>query len=164
MKNLLALMLIVVLPYQSNSNITKPEILYVHNQQDGIQSPEIIMLNYLKTNFKQTPDSIFLRKPKWLASNEADTICGYTITFQEGHSFTHEQECNEWGEIVTVNFKGLTSNKVKSLVDQLFQHEGYHWYINQTEYRPEKYYETVWTFRITQGLDSITLEFSYSWI
>ena len=69
-----------------------------------------------------------------MRENIEDSICGYIISFREGHSFKHEEECVEWGEIV----------------EELFKNENYGWFANDTEYRPEKYYETVWTFKIKE--------------
>jgi hypothetical protein len=134
-------------------------------QETDIVSPETKMLNYLSAHFERIQDSTFLKKPDWMiGTNKADTICGYIISFKEGHSFKHQQECVEWGEIVTVKFKGYKSDEVRKIVEDLFRKENYDWYSNNTEYRPKEYYETVWTFRIKEEKDLIKLDFSYSWI
>ncbi|MFD0975447.1 hypothetical protein [Salinimicrobium gaetbulicola] len=135
------------------------------NEKLQIESPEIKMLEYLTLHFNRIEDSTFLKKPEWMIEKETkDTICGYVISFKEGHSFKHEQECVEWGEIVTVSFRGFTSDKVRQIVEELYKNENYDWYSNKTEYRPEKYYESVWTFKILESEASIELEFAYSWI
>lgn len=134
-------------------------------EETEISSPEIKMLRYLTNHFERIQDSTFLKKPDWMiGENKADSICGYVISFKEGHTFKHEQECVEWGEIVTVNFKGFTSDDVRKIVEDLFRNKNYNWYANSTEYRPKEYYETVWTFKITEQQEAIELEFSYSWI
>lgn len=130
-----------------------------------IESPDIEMLSYLSTHFNKTQDTIFIEKPDWMIEESTkDTICGYIISFKEGHSFKHEQECNEWGEIVTVSFKDYTTSQVREIVELLFKNDRYDWYSNEMEYRPEKYYEKVWTFRIIENENSTDLEFAYSWI
>jgi hypothetical protein len=130
-----------------------------------IVSPEAIMLSYLSTHFNKIQDTIFIKKPEFMiAENTKDTICGYIISFKEGHSFKHEQECNEWGEIVTVSFKNYTPSQVREIVELLFKNDEYDWYDNRTEYRPQKYYERDWTFRIIENVESTHLEFAYSWI
>jgi len=130
-----------------------------------IESPEVEMLSYLTTHFNKTQDTVFIEKPDWMIEeNTKDIICGYIISFKEGHSFKHEQECNEWGEVVTVSFKDYTTNQVREIVELLFKNDGYDWYADKTEYRPEKYYERVWTFRIMENEESSDLEFAYSWI
>ncbi len=130
-----------------------------------IESPEVKMLSYLTTHFNKNLDTIFIEKPEFMiAENAKDTICGYIISFKEGHSFKNEQECNEWGEIVTVSFKNYTPSQVREIVELLFKNDEYDWYNNNTEYRPEKYYERVWTFRIIENWESTDLEFAYSWI
>lgn len=93
-----------------------------------------------------------------------DTICGYIISFKEKHFFKHEQECVEWGEIVTVGFIDFTAEQVRDIVEELFTTEGYNWYNNKTEYRPKEYYEKVWTFYILENENTIELKFAYSWI
>ena len=77
-----------------------------------------------------------------------DIYCGYIFNYAEGHTFKHEQECLEWGEIVTVEFKGHSIEEVHKIVIELYENVNYKWYNNKTEYRPKESYETVWTFRL----------------
>ena len=93
-------------------------------QQLKIESPVVTMYNYLIRNFHQSQDCIFLIKPSWLRDDPVnDSICGYHIMFKEGHSIKHEQECNEWGEIVTVSFKNINSEQVKKLWTNSIVHQ-----------------------------------------
>lgn len=132
---------------------------------EDIYIPEIKMMEYLTSHFIKNQDTIFVKKPEWMIyENTTNFNCGFIISFEEGHTFKHEQECNEWGEIITVSFKGYSIAQVREVVELLFKTEGYDWYKNNTEYRPEKYYETIWTFRIIESEKSIELEFAYSWI
>ena len=127
--------------------------------------PEIKMLEYLSLRFNKLEDSTFLSKPDFMiGENKRDTTCGYIIFFKEGHSFKHEQECVEWGEIVTVKFKNTSADQVRKTVEHLFENDTYNWYGNKTEYRPESNYERLWTFKITENEKSTNLEFAYSWI
>ncbi|TYP70880.1 hypothetical protein [Aquimarina intermedia] len=68
------------------------------------------------------------------------------------------------GEIVTVSFKNFSAAQVRDIVEELFENDYYDWYADKTEYRPEEFYETIWTFRIIEKETSIDLEFAYSWI
>ena len=130
-----------------------------------IESAEVLMLDYLTTHFKQNKDSTFLKNPDWMiAENSDDTTCGYIISFKEGHTFKHEQKCVEWGEVVTVTFVGFETEEVRKIVTGLFRNDHYNWYNNATEYRPEEYYESLWTFYITEIQEGIELRFAYSWI
>ena len=134
-------------------------------KETDIILPEIKMLEYLSLRFNRVQDSIFLKKPDFMiGTDKNDTICGYVISFKEGHSFKHEQKCVEWGEIVTVKFKDFSVNQVKEIVESLFKKDNYDWYENNTEYRPDKYYERLWTFRIIENEKSTDLQFAYSWI
>ena len=109
-----------------------------------IISPDIKMLRYLNTHFEQNNDSIFLTKPDWMiGDNNKDSICGFLISFKEGHTFKHKQECVEWGEIITVNFYKVKKDYVRQIVENLFENENYYWYENKTEYRPKESYEAV---------------------
>ena len=135
------------------------------NKETDILLPEIKMLEYLSLHYNRIQDSIFLKKPDFMiGTDKKDTICGYVISFKEEHSFKHEEECVEWGEIVTVKFKDFSANQVREIVESLFKKSDYDWYENNTEYRPEKYYERIWTFRIIENEKSTDLEFAYSWI
>ena len=130
-----------------------------------IISPEIKMLNYLTNHFNRFQDSVMLEKPEWMIElGVEDTTCGYVISFKEGHTFKHQKDCNEWGEIVTVSLKEFKAKQVRNLVEELFSCEGYEWYNNKSEYRPEKNYETVWTFKIFEEKNFLVLEYGYSWI
>ena len=143
---------------------TKVNLLKI-KKEDDIISPEIKMLEYLSLHFNRVQDSTFLKKPDFMiGSDKKDTICGYVIPFKEGHSFKHEQECVEWGEIVTVKFNNFSANQVREIVESLFKKDNYDWYENNTEYRPYEYYERLWTFRIIENEKSTDLEFAYSWI
>ncbi|WP_207038064.1 hypothetical protein [Psychroflexus sp. ALD_RP9] len=148
-------------------NINNEKIDSVKNisRIEQVNSPDSIMLDYLKSKFTAV-DTIKVKKPKWMTSesNDKNEFCGFKIIFKEEHTFTHEQECNEWGEIVTVRFKNFQKDAVKKIVEQLFETDDYDWYENNTEYRPEKYYEKVWTFRIIEKNKATELEFAYSWI
>jgi len=143
-------------------SIVKHEPYAIANE---VLSPDIKMLAFLTYHFERIQDSTLLTKPPWMTgTNDSDTICGYILSFNEGHSFKHEKECVEWGEIVTVNFKGYTLHEVRKIVDLLFKTEGYTWHTNNTEYRPTEYYERRWTYKLKETQDAIELEFSYSWI
>ncbi|MCA0133930.1 hypothetical protein [Winogradskyella alexanderae] len=167
------LMLFTLLSCQKNvknqasdnrSEIDQTEVT-TEKQIEEIISPEIKMLEYLTSRFHKLPDSTFIKKPDWMIDeNTSDIYCGYIIQFEEGHTFRHEQECVEWGEIVTVKFKGYSLDQVGALVEELFKNDNYSWYENKTEYRPEEYYETVWTFKIKEHEQSTELRFAYSWI
>jgi len=130
-----------------------------------IISPEIKMLKYLTNNFHKLPDSTLIKKPEWMIDETNSNInCGYIVQFEEGHSFKHEEECVEWGEIVTVEFKDYSKEDVMDLVERLYINDNYSWYENETEYRPQQDYETIWTFKIQENGQNPKLSFAYSWL
>jgi hypothetical protein len=122
-------------------------------------APDKKVLLYLSESFKVIPDTIFL-------SNKTLGIdtCGWKVNFVEGHSFEFAEECIEWGSIVTVEFVNVKKSDVTWLVEQLFYDPEYSWHENHSEYRPEMYYESDWTFKVTKVGNKIILVFSYSWI
>lgn len=133
------------------------------NNQKEIIDPVPDILKYLSNNYTKN-DSSLIYKPKWMIdTNTKDSICGYNLSYKEGHKFIHEFECNEWGEIVTVYFRNLELNQVKNIVNNLYRTEGYNWY-NNIEYRPKVNYERLWTFNLKKEQGFTILEFSYSWI
>ena len=167
------LSLIVLISCNQKKNKNPSEFKFididsVKNEKSSIEtdiiSPTIKMLDYLTANFERIQDSTFLKKPEWMKADKTDTICGYVISFKERHSFKHQQECVEWGEIVTVKFNDFSPNQVREIVQYLFENKNYDWYENKTEYRPEKDYERLWTFRIIKKEKATDLEFAYSWI
>lgn len=151
----------------STFNVVKTDSLIIDAAETNsrIENPQFTMLNYLKKSFTMTGDSVLIDKPKWMIEeNTKNTKCGYILSFREGHTFKYEQECNEWGEIVTVVFHDTSSTSVRKLVNQLYQNKTYNWYSDSTEYRPKEYYETEWTFNVVEKESSTDLVFAYSWI
>jgi len=150
------------------SNLAIVATIYTENQPDqpgGIANAESKMLKYLSRKFNKISDLILVDKPKWMVGETTKNVyCGYIINYAEGHTFRHEQDCVEWGEIVTVEFKGYTVEQVYEIVKELYENDNYGWHNNQTEYRPEESYETVWTFRIEKNKKGTKLSFAYSWI
>ncbi|TYP70881.1 hypothetical protein [Aquimarina intermedia] len=110
MKNILILIALILSSCQKKSKEVTVEVTVedtVKNpfrkvetlvEMTEIDAPEIKMLEYLSVKYTRIQDSTFLKKPDWmLANGTEDVICGYIISFKEGHSFAHQQECNEWG-------------------------------------------------------------------
>lgn len=150
----------------SCKNYTQKEMLSKNlDFNKNIVIADSTMMEYLLVNFYLLPDTVYLQSSEFQPHKPfEDKICGYKLHFKEGHSYQHEQDCVEWGEIVTVTFKDYSLDQVRKLVNSLYPSKNYGWYENETHYRPEKYYESDWTFELEEKDGNTILRFAYSWL
>lgn len=161
----ISLLAIILISCRDNKTFVEEGLNISGASVRHIQSADSVMLNYLNSKYKLIPDTLYLKQSDFIPGiEEDDKKCGYILVFEEGHSYQHAQDCVEWGEIVEVYLSGYTIDELRQMVNKLYPSENYNWYENETQYRPEQYYENEWTFEIIQDKGKYTLRIAYSWI
>jgi hypothetical protein len=115
-------------------------------------NPDSTLLEYMNRTYIKRSDTIHLSN-KTLEMNN----CGWKLNYKGGH-FYEDSECQEMGYTVRIKIVGANKSELINLVKQYCLRPNYSWYNDSTEYRPEEYYERVWTFYIIKEKDNYILE------
>lgn len=127
-----------------------------NNSENFKYYPDTILLNYMNRTFSQLSDTVKLSNKILGIEN-----CGWRLNYKGGH-FYEDSQCQEMGYTVRVNIDGTNKSDLIKLVNQNCFKSNYAWYNDSTEYRPEMYYERVWTFYIVKEKHNYILELNIS--
>ncbi len=110
------------------------------------------LLEYMNRTYLQLYDTVHLSNKTLGMEN-----CGWKLSYKGGH-FYEDSQCQEMGYTVRVKIAGINKTALIKLVEQNCFRPNYSWYNDSTEYRPEEYYERVWTFYIVKYGSNFILE------
>lgn len=151
--------------FENHDSISKQEVIGKHSKLDSSvvyktdmdynlieYFPDSVLLNYMNAQFKRNGDTVYISNETLKLNN-----CSWRINYNNGNYYEFS-ECNEWGVEVFLKFKNKKKEDIIKLIETQCYRKNYTWFENFTEYRPFQYYESVWTFRITELNDGVLLE------
>lgn len=174
MKNSVAILLLLLLAACSNQK--KNNLIEQGIKQDTIAQreeyisadnenyyPDSVLIRYMEDNYGAVVET---KTYSDTMKSDYDTVifkdCGTKYFFANGNYYDWNECAEMAGVDLRIYIQGATKEDLKNLIDRLCKKERYDWYENNTEYRPEMYYEELWTFQIVteNGKNIISLGFS----